>query len=284
MIQRSADFLKHMINESAVEPDQFELVWSATQKGDKEAKLAVYKVLSDIAIHFKADHLEFIIGKISEIPPSEIISEEIDLVYELSRYSLRPVAFVKKSCDFYWNIITETKNFSSNISELALNRFCDIMKGWELREQRYQVLLDCIANIEKGTSVLASIKILKKLIDNYPSGPSVSEQYTKSSCVDHLVSEKGLLKVLIQNLKDFKAKIKAKVSANYTEEELDKLTGDNNSYGTHIAERLSFIHFGIYNLLAIFLINLRPFISAKQQQFRGQSDIRLSQGHLGDRG
>ena len=246
MIQRSADFLKHMINENAVEPDQLELVWSATQKGDKEAKLAVYKVLSDIALHFKAEHLDFIITKISEIPPNEIISEEIELVYELSRYTLRPVSYIKKSCDFYWNIITESKTFNSAISEQALNRFCDIMKGWELREQRFNVLLDCIANIEKGVSVLSSIKIMKKLIDNYPSSPSATEQYTKSTCVDHLVAEKGLLKVLVDNLKEFKSSIKTKLSGKekYTEEDLDKLTGDNYSYVNHIAERLSFIHFG----------------------------------------
>ena len=150
MIQRSAEFFKHMINENAVEPDQLELVWSATQKGDKEAKLAVYKVLSDVALHFKAEHLDFIITKIGEIPPNEIINEELELVYELSRYTLRPVTYIKKSCDFYWNIITETKGFSSAIAEQALSRFCDIMKGWELREQRFSVLLDCIANIEKG--------------------------------------------------------------------------------------------------------------------------------------
>lgn len=245
MIQRSADFLKHMISENAVEQDQFELVWSSTQKGDKEAKLAVYKVLSDIALHFKAEHLEFLIAKISEIPPSEIIPEEIDLVYELGRYSVRPVAFVKKTCDFYWNIITEAKpSSSSNISDLALNRFCDIMKGWELREQRFQVLLDCIENIEKEVSVLSSIKIMKKLIDTYPSSPTATEQYTKTTCLDHLVSEKGLLKTLIHNLKEFKAKIKSKLPADYAEEDLDKITGDNNTYVTHIAERLAFIHFG----------------------------------------
>ena len=253
MIQRSADFLKHMINENAVEPDQLELVWSATQKGDKEAKLAVYKVLSDIALHFKAEHLEFIITKISEIPVNEIISEEIELVYELSRYSLRPISYVKKSCDFYWNIIREAKPSSAEISEQALNRFCDIMKGWELREQRFNVLLDCIANIDKEVSVLASIKIMKKLIDNYPSTASATEQYTKTTCLDHLVAEKGLLKALIHDLKEFKANIKSKLpeKETYTESELDKLTGDNHSYVTHISERLSFIHFG-----KIFFLNI----------------------------
>lgn len=246
MIQRSSDFLKHMINENAVEPDQLELVWSATQKGDKEAKLGVYKVLSDIALHFKAEHLDFIISKISEIPAPEIISEEIELVYELSRFSLRPVSYVKKSCDFYWNIITSTKNFSADIAEQALTRFCDIMKGWELREQRFNVLLDCISNIQNEVSVLASIKIMKKLIDNYPNSPSANEQYTKTSCLDHLVTEKGLLKALIHDLKEFKASIKSKLPSKeqYSEEELDKLTEDNHSYVTHIAERLSFIHFG----------------------------------------
>lgn len=256
MIQRSADFLKHMINENAVETDQFELVWSATQKGDKEAKLAVYKVLSDIALHFKADHLDFIITKISEIPVNEIISEEIELVYELSRFSLRPLAYVKKCCNFYWSIITAPKPSSAEIPDQALNRFCDIMKGWEMREQRYDVLLDCIANIDKGTSVLASMKIMKKLIDNFPSTNSASEQYTKSSCLDHLVAEKGLLKILIQELKGFKSAIRSRLPEKviYTESDVDKITGDTYSYITHISERLSFIHYGNENCFEQILI------------------------------
>lgn len=247
MIQRSAEFLKHMINESAVEPDQLELIWSATQKGDKEAKLAVYKVFTDIALHFKAEHLDFIITKISEIPANEIISEEIELVYELSRYSMRPVSYMKKSCSFYWNSIIGAFSLQSGaIAEQVLNRFCDIMKGWEMRDQRFDVLLDCIANIEKDVSVLASIKIMKKLIDNYPASASASEQYTKATCIDHLIAEKGLLKALIHDLKEFKTNVKSKLQGKETptEAELDKVTGDNNSYVTHISERLSFIHFG----------------------------------------
>jgi len=113
-----------------------------------ETKLSVYKVLSDISLHFKNEHLSFLINKISEIPSSSVIPDEIELVYELSRFSLKSSGFTKKARDFYWKIILDKNdNYTNEIIELTLNKFCDIMKTWELREERVDVLFECIQNI-----------------------------------------------------------------------------------------------------------------------------------------
>ena len=46
--------------------------------------------------------------------------------------------------------------------------------------------------------MLSSIKIMKKLIDNYPVSSFLSEKYTKSSIIDHLINDKGLVNILIK--------------------------------------------------------------------------------------
>jgi hypothetical protein len=187
LVQRSSDFLKYLINESSLDVKDLEQVWNATTKGDMETKLSVYKVLSDISLHFKNDHLSFLIKKISEIPPQDIISDEIELVYELSRYSLKATGFTKKARDFYWSIILDTEDtYTTEITELTLDKFCDIMKTWELREERMDVLMECIENLEKRRSILSSIRIMKKIIENYPSAITANEKLSKGMCMEQL--------------------------------------------------------------------------------------------------
>ena len=89
LIKRSSDFIKYMINENLITSDQLDIIWASTKTGVTEAKLSIYKVLSEIGLNLKIDQLDFIISKVSEIPPNELIADEIELVYELSRFSLR---------------------------------------------------------------------------------------------------------------------------------------------------------------------------------------------------
>ena len=222
LIKRSADFLKYMINENLIVSEQLDKIWAATKTGVTEAKLSIYKVLTEVGLSLKTDQLYFIITKISEIPPTELISDEIELVYELSKFSVRASNFIKKSRNFYWNLITESKYYTPEILDLALNKFCDIMKSWELKDERYGVLIDCVSNIEKviilnnliiinikDISILSSIKIAKKLIEIYPSSPSITEKFTKNSIIDHLVQEKNLINILIDvSLLDYMKLIK----------------------------------------------------------------------------
>ena len=139
-----------MASEDILEISELESVWNATTKGDTETKLSIYKLFSDVSIYFKEDHLSFLINKISEIEPSEMIVDEIELVYELSRFAAKPSDFINKARNFFWKVMTDTKNpYPAPIVELALTKFCFIMRSWDLREERVSVLHRCVDNIKK---------------------------------------------------------------------------------------------------------------------------------------
>lgn len=139
-----------MLHEDILNLDDFQTIWTATTKGDMEAKLAVYKVLSEISLHLKSAHLDHIITKIAEIQPQEVIAEEIDLVYELCKFSIKPAWFIKKARDFYWQIISDSTGlYAPNIVELTLNKFCEIMRGPDFKDERINVLYDCLDNIRQ---------------------------------------------------------------------------------------------------------------------------------------
>jgi len=139
-----------MLHEDILGSEDFQSIWTGSTKGDMETKLAVYKLISDVSLHLKGIHLDFLITKISEIPPQDIIAEEIDLVFEMCKFSIKPAWFIKKARDFYWTIIADdTGSYSQNIVDQTLNKFCDIMKGSDFKEDRINVLYDCVENIRK---------------------------------------------------------------------------------------------------------------------------------------
>lgn len=244
LIQRSSEFLKFLIGEGNLSPEELEVVWSSTRKGDTETKLATYKVLSDISVHLQNSHLDFLIEKIAKIPATEMIQEEIDLIYELNRLSSKTSGFTKKALDFYWTIITDTSNrYSSELVEFTLGKYCDIVRGWDLKEERLEALHHCVENVEKNFAVLNSLKIMKKLIEQHSISVTSTDKLTKRSCIEHLCSDKQLLKIIIHDLKSFKENIKRRCgdAKEIREEDLNFLVNERAPYLTAVGERLQFI-------------------------------------------
>lgn len=76
-----------------------------------ESKLNTYKVISELSIGLKSDYTNYFLDKIKEIEPENFISEELDLVYDLSRYTSKGASITTKTCLFYWNIICNPNQY-----------------------------------------------------------------------------------------------------------------------------------------------------------------------------
>ena len=81
--------MKNLVNENVLTKENLDIIWSATKTGDMEAKLNTYKVISELSIHLKAENINYFLDKIREIESENFISEELDLVYDLSRYTTK---------------------------------------------------------------------------------------------------------------------------------------------------------------------------------------------------
>ena len=46
-------------------------------------------MINDISIYLKVEHIEFLIIKISEIDPKLLTNDEIELLFQISRYSAK---------------------------------------------------------------------------------------------------------------------------------------------------------------------------------------------------
>lgn len=127
-----------------------------------DVKLSVYRILSDVCLHFKPFHLDCILAMISELAPHEIIEEEVELVYEFQRFSVRSTLFSNRVKEFYWLIITDTASlYGAEVVNLSITKYCDVMKSWDLKNERINVLYQCLENIER-VGIVSSINNICK--------------------------------------------------------------------------------------------------------------------------
>jgi hypothetical protein len=82
-------------------------------------KKAIYKIIEDVSIGLSYEHMIITINKIKQIESKFIANEEIDVIYELSRYSNRYKADNRTSIpqvvsEYLWEIIIKGKKGGYN--------------------------------------------------------------------------------------------------------------------------------------------------------------------------
>lgn len=183
-----------MLTEELLSVQNLEMIWGGSCKGDPETKLSIYKVFQDVSQYLKTEHAEFILQKLMEIDLEQLSSEDMDLMYEIARFSMKSENLVKKVTEYLWKLLTvEKKELSTQMNEIALNKFCDLMKSFDMRDHRVNIIIQALEQIKKDINVVNCCKILKKIIDNFPTREAGSEGYTQRSLIESLCEKYGLM-------------------------------------------------------------------------------------------
>ena len=184
-----------MLTEELLSVENLEMIWSGTVKGDPETKLSIYKVLQEVSQYLKNEHAEFLLKRLMDLDPSDLTAEDLDLVHEIARFSIKSENLIKKAAEFLWSMLfQEEKRLSTpQLNDLALNKYCELMKTFDMRDHRVGAILDALGMVKKDKGVLNSLKILKKLIDNFPTREPGTESYTQKTLVEFLCEKHGLV-------------------------------------------------------------------------------------------
>ena len=188
-----------MLTEDLLSVENLEMIWSGTCKGDQETKLSIYKVLQEVSQYLKNDHAEFILKKLTSMDSEELSTEDLELLYEIVRFSMKSENLTKKSTEFLWVLLFEEKKLANpQMNELVLNKYCDLMKTFDMRDHRLNVIIKVLEQIAQDKSVINSCKILKKLIDNFPVREPGTENYTQKSLIEFLCEKHNLMNVCFE--------------------------------------------------------------------------------------
>lgn len=244
LIQRSSDFLKFMVNEDFLKKNDLFLIWKNLRNGNKEERLCIYKLLGSVAVYLKFDHIEFLVKRLQELPIESFLKEDIELLYDITKFQS---SF--NSMDVYWKLLTNPSNsVSQEVLELVQQKAIEMLKGWDMEKKRGIFLQNLLENLKNHTSVVFSLKLMKKIIEIYNFSTSSLEQYTRISIVEFLITEDKLLEILDQSLQNFKAQVLASYEKfNNFEEGIASLGMSENTYKQEVLERLGFYSF-LYDL------------------------------------
>ncbi len=236
-----------MISEEVVTTAHMESIWTLVKKGDAETRQNIYKIFKDLTTSLNFQQTSFILKHISEGDLNELTKDEIELIYEITRFSTKSEKIAVPAVEFLWEVVCGLRSAGVSVPVLdyALSKLGDLLKCWALKEHRLPVIQKCLENIKNNISVIQSLKILNKTIESFPIKDPGTEIYTQSMIMEELCGPKyDVLKTLLDSLKLFKQRVLSKIEGTHehlTETQVDALVGDRVGYMEQISERINFL-------------------------------------------
>mmetsp|Transcript_7871 Transcript_7871/g.15214 ORF Transcript_7871/g.15214 Transcript_7871/m.15214 type:complete len:2832 (+) Transcript_7871:1305-9800(+) len=241
LIQRTAEIIRLLSSEMKLLPDMLEVIWQASDHFDEEKKVATYKILGEVANSFKPDILEFFVDKVIALPDNRLGKAELDLMFDLVKYPLRCGTPETKAVEFLWELITGDKQISSTIQQLSVEHFCNLLKCWEMRRLRFDVLAKSIKKLRVHSAAIQCLRIMLRILDSYPTTASQTEPYTKRAMTDILIKNQHILEAYFDNFDYFKGQAQSG-SSGLTDRQISDLNViERFTYSSQIEERLHFL-------------------------------------------
>lgn len=241
LVQRSGEILQLLLQEDALNPKHLQLIWSVAERNDEDSKLAVYHVLSDNACFLLSSHMDYLVDRIASIPASLFSKEDVDLIHSFTKYPLRAGAVLTKASELLWKTLKETA-VAGAVADLALEKFCDVLKGWDMRGSRISTMARAVESIKEGKAAVQCLKIIRKILPSFPLNVSTSEVLTKDDVQEKLLTDFHLMDVFFSNFHSVKSKADRLISPSFSESDISSLiVCDRTAYRDQIEERLGFL-------------------------------------------
>jgi len=196
IILKSIDFFKTFISEDMLQNSQLEMLLAIAQKSDLETKESVLKLLSEASFFFKANHQEFLIERICEIPLQLFGTNELELLSNLVKQIKAEVKNEVKAADYFWKLISSKKEVvSQEMYHLASGSMAKLVKGYNFRAQKAYIMSKCCQNIGMNVSILPTLEILKSCLELATSAATEAEFPFKTGIIGNCDVIKALLEV-----------------------------------------------------------------------------------------
>ena len=125
-------------------------------------KLEIYKIINDISLYLKQEHLDFFFVQIQEVPPEKMSNEEFTCLSELGKYS-HDGDFKEKATTFFWTIICNAEKYKDELVANAITRFCEMVRSWDATK-KVEFIKQLIDNLLQIKASIPSLKLMKGLI------------------------------------------------------------------------------------------------------------------------
>lgn len=178
LINKSKDLVEIMLSENKLSEGDIKIIWEATKKGDLEGKLEILKLLKEISLYLKENHINMLLENIYSSDPENLIKEEIDLIYDLATHYTQPRKEIEKVINFFFKGL-----FSSKLEE---------------QDEKMSNLIGKVVDIAKEQSTQLALNSTN--IEKFPDEPNVHRIIGGNNKESYFV--KYILNILLENLRN----------------------------------------------------------------------------------
>lgn len=231
LINKSKDLLDIMLSEDKLSDAEMEMIWGATKKGDLEGKLTILKTLKEISKSLQPKHISVLLDNICSSKSTDLINDEIDLIYELSTHKSQSEETLEKCIKFFTQCLLASKNDEGEKIDTLINKIFDITKlNPSFKSSVIGMTIDCL---EKNENVNLALKILQKYLKD-------SDLETDYDLNRLLVTDYKLSTLFCNNFTKYVTYVKEK-SKNWTQD-IDLLPLKEFSHSQNVRARLQFLN------------------------------------------
>jgi ubiquitin carboxyl-terminal hydrolase 34 len=231
LINKSKDLLEIMLKEDKLSDGEMEMIWSATKKGDLEGKLTILRTLKEISKSLQPKHISALLDNIYNSKSTELVDDEIDLIYELSTHKSQGEEILERCIKFFTQCLLSSKNDEGERTQILINKIFETTKlNPSFKSSVIKTALECL---EKGDTVNLALKLLTKYLKD-------SDLETDFDLNSLLLQNNKLVTLFCDGFIKYINVVKEKAK-NWTQD-IDLLPLKDFSHSQNIKARLQFIN------------------------------------------
>ena len=133
LIQRSTEILNFFLLFNSLTRAELEVIWGCCLR-DEQSKVEIYKVINDAqACASKETVMAFLVEKFAALPPSQLRSIDLSLLFEFEhRFAHLPPEVLKQILELMWSVNirkAEYNSVSTEMREKSLEKYCEILSS-----------------------------------------------------------------------------------------------------------------------------------------------------------
>ena len=231
IISRANEIIKLLLKENELSQEDIKLIWSCTKKGDLEASLTIFKLLSQLAPYLKENHIEMLLNSITTNLDKKSSQDEIELVYNLSMQGENNQKNIELCCHYLCQCL-----LISNDPKIKNSPIFEKLASIIDKDRKYlkKVLDICKEKVLKNEKTILSYSIIFEVMDKYAedSGEIIGE-FTKDKSLLKLFEEN--FNLYIKQAKEYLSKKNIPFSEG---ESIDKFIIDGFSHLDNVKKRM----------------------------------------------
>ena len=192
IIIKSNEIVKLLLIENELSEEDIKFIWSCTKRGDLEASLTIFKLLSELAPYLKENYIEMLLNNIRTNVDKKNNKDEIELVYKLSIQGENNEKNIELCCDYLCQclLISEESNIKNNPVFEKLINIIDKNKKY------IKNILDiCKNNVTNNKKTILSYSIIFEIMDKYSDN--------SGEIINDYIKDKFLLKLFEDNFNSY---------------------------------------------------------------------------------